>query len=153
MALLTSNQIADMNAAFDELHNFIRCYAAGIIDEVHMDMNTHSFTHERIIIAFIEVAKTIEGANTLFNQYVRLGEFMDNPISKKLVDDTLEYLKTDPLVPEESQTDVRTIYDAYCSIVCIITEGIDAYMQRCKENVIFCIDLKKKFHDMRNCTE
>ena len=143
MALLTSNQIVEMNSAFNELHNFIRCYAGGTIAKAHMDMNMRSFTHERIIIAFIEIAKTIEGANAVFNQYVRLGEFMSNPISKKLVDDTMEYLKTDPLVFEASDTDVRTIFDAYCYLTCIVTEGIAAYKQRCKENVIFCIDLKK----------
>ena len=144
MALLTSNQIADMNDAFNELNNFIRSYGEGTINEDRMDINIHGFTCERIIYGLMTVTQTIDGANKLFNKYHRLSDFMSNPISKKLLDDTLEYLKTDPLLPEASQIDVRTIYDSYCYLTCIVIEGIDAYKQRCKENVIFCIDLAKK---------
>jgi len=144
MALLTSNQIAELNDAFNELNNFIRSYCEGTINADRMDINIRGFTCERIIYSLMTVSQTIDGANKLFNQYIRMGEFMSNPISKKLVDDTLEYLNTDQLVPDAPDTDVPMIYDSYCYLTCIVTEGIDAYKQRCKENVIFCIDLAKK---------
>jgi hypothetical protein len=149
MALLTSSQIVDMKVAFDELNKFIRMYAEGTINEARMDSNIRGFTCERIIYGLLNVAQTIVGANALFNQYVRMGEFMSNPISKKLAEDTLEYLKTDPLVPGADCTDVSTIFSAYCYLTCIFTEGIVAYKQRCTENVIFTIDLQNQVIAMK----
>ena len=148
MALITSSKIAELNDAFNELNNFIRGYAEGIIQEDKMESNIRSFTCERIIHALMEVAKTIDGAHALFHQYLRLGDFISNPISKQLIDTTFERLSQDPLVPAAPYTDVITIYTAYCYLVCIVIEGIDAYKQKCKHDVVFCIDNEKKVREM-----
>ena len=149
MSLLNSVQLAALNDAFNDLHGFIRVYSADVIKPEHMDANIRSCTGERIIHALMEVAKTIEGGNAVFKKYVFLGEFMSNPVSRKLMDDTIEYLKNDPLVPPEPFTDVRTIYEVVCMLTCIVTEGIDAYKERCKEGVISAIDTEKKVRAMR----
>jgi hypothetical protein len=148
MSLLNSVQLAALNNAFNTLHGFISVYGAGVIKPEHMDANIRSFTGERIIHGLMEVAKTIDGGNAVFSKYVTLGEFMSNPVSRKLMDDTLEYLKNDPLVPPEPFTDVRTVFDAVSNLTCIVTEGITAYVERCKENVMQTIDTAKKVHDM-----
>ena len=148
MALLTSSKIAELNDAFNELNNFIRSYAYDIIHEDNMDTNIRSFTCERIIHALMEVAKTIDGAHALFHQYLHLGDFISNPISKQLIDATFVHLSQDPLVPAAPYTDVRTLFTAYCYLVCIVIKGIDAYKKKCMKEVVFCIDLEEKVREM-----